>query len=272
MTRLHFNFHFAAGHVLKANADDADLQGLFPVSPGIERLCYKGLPFTGMLTCEDHPPGRWELDFVDGLEHGYLRAYYQDFLLEEYRYSFGIQWGLARERDEHNGVVTEEVLDFGPEPDRFDPFALGGADGSTPLRIDITDPFVQIQDAADLTAATECCFYRGRPFTGTLVHHTEDGGWAACEYFMGFMHGSCRDHHPNGQLKIELWRVYEQHYGIQRVWDPEGVLIQEFDRGARPTGPVHVYGRIWNSQGETGRHRPAPDHFMYPFHYGPLQR
>lgn len=252
MGPLPFTLLFASGKVVELLDNDPNLQGVFPSGPAIERLKYKGEPFTGTLGCFD---GEWTLDFVDGLEHGYFRIYIDDFLLSEYRYAFGVQWGKGLERNNHLGVITEETCDFGPEPDDFDPYLLVGSQGSPPIHVDTKDPFIQNQIAPDLTVADNCLFYRGRPFTGILVQRSDDGEWVEEEFYMGFIHGSCRAYHPNGQLKTERFYKYQRAYGTQYTWDIFGEQIGLKEHGKQTFGPKHIYGRIWNSEGDVYREK-----------------
>lgn len=252
MYSLQFTLQFASGKSVDLYDGDGKLEGIFPTGPAIERLKYKGEPFTGTLRCTK---GDWTLDFVDGLEHGYFRGYNEGFMLEEYRYAFGVQYGIAKERDYDGLAITQATFDFGPEPDHFDPYLLVGGLETSPLRVDFHDPFIQIQDAPDLTVALDCLFYRGRPFTGILVQRSDDGDWVETEFYMGFVQGSSRAYHPNGQLKTELFYKYDRPFGTQFTWDISGEQVGRKEHGEEPFGPKHIYGRIWNSEGDVSRYK-----------------
>jgi hypothetical protein len=244
---------------LRVRFRDPGLTGLFPDDPWHERLLFHGAPFTGTLFFEDPEEGlECEIDYRDGLEHGFMREYADGLPCAEYRYAFGVGWGEARRWEEKGAEPV--ITDLGPEPTAFDPRALLGPDDGSPLRINAEDPL--LEEGGYAHGQQLCTYYRGRPFTGIVV---VDGArrWIAFGPYLprlettirwGQRHGVQREYHPNGQLRAEVYFARDRLYGIRRRWTEAGKLVSEEDYGALPTGPDDQrLGRVWDAQGRTFR-------------------
>jgi antitoxin component YwqK of YwqJK toxin-antitoxin module len=84
----------------------------------------------------------------------------------------------------------------------------------------------------------EILYYRGKPFTGTIVEYYKNGVLLGEEEFNnGHIGGAQRTYHPNGQLADEHFIAFNTLYGLLREWDEQGNLVREHDFGPKPIIP-----------------------------------
>lgn len=103
-----------------------------------------------------------------------------------------------------------------------------------PLRI----PYEKLENRGFDSGGGEILYYRGKPFTGTIVEYYENGMLLGEEEFdNGHVGGAQRTYHPNGQLAEEHFIAFNTSYGLLREWDEQGNLVSEHDFGPKPIIP-----------------------------------
>lgn len=77
-------------------------------------------------------------------------------------------------------------------------------------------------------------FYKGQPFTGTVVEYIDGVLIGEVSVVNSHTQGRVTHYHSNGQLKQEYFEKRNRIYGIYKRWNINGILETEIDYGSEP--------------------------------------
>ena len=78
-------------------------------------------------------------------------------------------------------------------------------------------------------------FYKGEPFTGTIVEHINNVLVGEITVVEGHQNGRITSYYSNGQIRSEYFEKFNRMYNLYRRWNTNGVLEIEINYGPEPS-------------------------------------
>lgn len=99
-----------------------------------------------------------------------------------------------------------------------------------PLRV----TYEELENRGFDAGGGEILYYRGNPFTGTIVEYRNGVLIGEQEFEDGHLGGAQRSYYANGNIHEEYFITFNRDYGLFREWDEQGNVIRQKDFGPKP--------------------------------------